>query len=278
MRRGGLSAAQASAVEQWFPGHAVVADHSWGLVERAVLQVRWQGGDVVVKAGGPDDHHMDREITAHEDFVAPLAAVGRAPRLLHADAGLRMLATTFLPGRLVEGDPAESEPETYRQAGTLLARLHAGGRRDDDGHAAAEDAKALAWLARPHRIPPATVARLRTELATLVPARPLVPTHGDWQPRNWLVDDGRVAVIDFGRAAWRPAESDLSRLAAQQWRGRPDLEQAFLDGYGDDPRTAQTWRRARLREAVGTAVWAHLVGDEAFEEQGHRMVAELLDG
>ncbi|MGW6199374.1 phosphotransferase family protein [Kribbella sp. NPDC055110] len=32
------------------------------------------------------------------------------------------------------------------------------------------------------------------------PPATLVPTHGDWQPRNWLVDNGTVRVIDFGRA------------------------------------------------------------------------------
>lgn len=32
-----------------------------------------------------------------------------------------------------------------------------------------------------------------------------------------------------------------------------------------------------VREAVGTAVWAREVGDHAFEQQGHRMLAEALD-
>jgi Ser/Thr protein kinase RdoA (MazF antagonist) len=105
----------------------------------------------------------------------------------------------------------------------------------------------------------------------------LVPTHGDWQPRNWLWDDGVVRVIDLGRADLRPAASDLVRLAAQQWRGRPELEEAFLEGYGGDPREPGAWHRLRVAEAVGTAVWAHGVGDEAFEQQGHRMIADVLD-
>lgn len=32
-----------------------------------------------------------------------------------------------------------------------------------------------------------------------------------------------------------------------------------------------------LREAVSTAAWAYQVGDEAFEKQGHRMLAETLE-
>ena len=103
-----------------------------------------------------------------------------------------------------------------------------------------------------------------------------MPTHGDWQPRNWLHHDGTVSVIDFGRADLRPAYTDLARLDAQDFRRDPALERAFLDGYGADPREPASWHRQRVREAVGTAVWARLVGDEEFEAQGHRMIAEAL--
>jgi aminoglycoside/choline kinase family phosphotransferase len=274
-----LTAEQAVVVGGWLPGARLVADHSWNLVDRAVLQIRNDGSDVLVKAGGRLDHHADREITAYERFVGALAARGRAPRLLKADRDLRLLAGTYLPGVLVEGRAQGWQPETYRQAGRLLAVLHSQGSRTDTGFESRQDRKALAWLDRPHRIAAHVAERIRAELSTAPPGVPrLVPTHGDWHPRNWLVHEGQVSAIDFGRAGWRPAESDLARLAARQWRGRPDLEHAFLEGYGKDPRTGPTWRRTRLREAVGTAVWAHLVGDAPFEEQGHRMIADVLDG
>jgi hypothetical protein len=149
-------------VSSWFPGATLDADHSWDLVDRAVLHIDHDGTDVLVKAGGPDDHHMDREIRAYERWVGPLAGCGRAPTLLNADHRLRLLAVTHLPGALAEG--------------------------------------------------------------------------------------------------------------------RPELESAFFEGYGDDPREPVRWRRVRLREAVGTAVWAHLVGDAPFEEQGHRMIVDVLRG
>jgi Ser/Thr protein kinase RdoA (MazF antagonist) len=60
-----------------------------------------------------------------------------------------------------------------------------------------------------------------------------VPTHGDWHPRNWIVDDaGVVRAIDLGRADLRPAATDLLRLSSRELRGDPTLEAAFLDGYG----------------------------------------------
>jgi hypothetical protein len=55
------------------------------------------------------------------------------------------------------------------------------------------------------------------------------------------------------------------------------LEAAFFDGYGADAREPHAWHRIRVREAIGTAAWAHMVGDTAFEEQGLRMIAEALD-
>lgn len=273
----GLRPEQQSAVARWFPGATLVVDLSWDLPGRSVLRLRHEGRDVVVKAGLPDDHHMLRETWAHREVVAPLAAQGLVPRLLHADPDLRLLATSFLPGVLVEGTPAEHDPDVHRQAGRVLALLHAVGTRAPGDHEQRADARTLAWLDGRHRIAPNVVARVRAELAQPVPPRPLVPTHGDWQPRNWVVDaDGRVAAIDFGRADWRPAATDLGRLHSQQFRGRPDLEAAFLDGYGSDPREPVPWRRDRLREAVGTAAWAYLVGNEEFEQQGHRMIADVL--
>ena len=118
--------------------------------------------------------------------------------------------------------------------------------------------------------------RLRSELRVACSdSEPSVPTHGDWQPRNWLTREGRILVIDFGRADWRPANTDLVRLEVQQFVDRPDLEAAFYDAYGSDPRQSESWRRALLREAVGTAVYAYRTGNSTFEEQGHRMIAGL---
>lgn len=83
-------------------------------------------------------------------------------------------------------------------------------------------------------------------------------------------------MIDFGRFAFRPAVTDFARLAAQEWRAAPACEDAFLDGYGCDPRHPSEWLLVRLREAIGTAAWAYQVGDAPFEAQGHRMIAEAL--
>jgi hypothetical protein len=43
--------------------------------------------------------------------------VGKSPIAFHL--------TSYLPGELVEGTPAKADPDVYRQAGELLARLQA---------------------------------------------------------------------------------------------------------------------------------------------------------
>ena len=61
-----------------------------------------------------------------------------------------------------------------------------------------------------------------------------MPTHGNLQPRNLLLDpdQGTVALIDFEKAALAPPVRDLVRLEPGIFTGRPGLRRAFYDGYG----------------------------------------------
>jgi Phosphotransferase enzyme family len=274
---GGLSARQRALLDQWLPGVSVARDHSWGLVQTTVLEVTFGGARFIVKAGGDGDHHIERELHAHLRWLRPWTSAGRAPVLEHGDAAAKLLVTRYLPGRLVLGSDHAGEPATYRQAGELLAQFHAQAVVTDDEYERRENDKALAWLSGPHRIAAPAEEMLRALIASWpAPPAKLTPTHGDWQPRNWLIHDGIVCVIDFGRAAMRPAVTDFAWLAARDFRRDPSLESAFLDGYGSDPRAPDEWNRTRIREAIGTACWAYQVGDESFEEQGLRMIAEVL--
>ena len=272
----GLTDRQQELLHAWLPSAELVKDHSWGVVGTIVLELQHKGERYIAKAGDAADRHLARELRAHRNWLKPWTSQGRAPQLVRADDDAKLLLAQFLPGELVQGSPAEWTPDTYRQAGELLAVFHEQSAVQDDGYEARENQRTLAHLGTPHRIAPELADRLRSEIAAWpTPPAILVPTHGDWQPRNWLTDNGTVRVIDVGRADLRPAYTDLARLAAQQFRSNPALERAFLSGYGPDPRQPDVWHRARLREAISTAVWAHQVGDETFEQQGHRMIAEI---
>lgn len=267
---------QRELVAQWLPSAEVVADHSWGLVDTTVLELRNDGVRLIVKAGGPTDGHIARELRAHREWLRPWVSTAHAPELLFGDGAAKMLVTRYLPGRLVEGTDAQDDPETYRQAGSLLVAFHDQLTVLDDDWNDRFRARVARHLALPHRIDPEIVVMVHAEMSSWPKgdAR-VVPTHGDWQPRNWLIDDGTVRVIDFGRADLRPPAEDFVRLARQDFARRPELEAAFLEGYGCDPRESAQWRRALVGEAVGTAVWAHGVGDEEFERFGHDLLAGL---
>ncbi|MFB9661260.1 phosphotransferase family protein [Glycomyces mayteni] len=272
-----LTGRQRELIGAWLPGAAVEADMGWGLVETAVLRVRSGDRLVVVKAGGASDLHIAREIRAHREWTGPWVRRGRAARLLHADTGAKVLVTEYLPGTLVQDTAAAADPGLYEQAGALLREYHDQAAADDPEYETRLNAKALAWLDRPHRIAPAAAARL----AALVRSWPsggaaCVPTHGDWQTRNWLLDGGVLRVIDFGRADLRPAAEDFERLAVKEFPRHPGAEEAFVSGYGGDPREPAAWFRQRVRSAIGTACWARQVGDADFEAQGHRMIAAVL--
>lgn len=272
-----LSQRQQELLGEWLPDLDVVRDHSWGLTGTVVLEAQTGDGTVAIKAFDTGHRHFARELRAHREWLAPWTSSGRAPRLLHSDEAASVLVTEFLPGSLVQGSGAELDPDTYRQAGVLLAGLHGQRAVRSDEYWAKEQQGTLAWLDKEHRIPSDVEARARALVdAWPAPACILVPTHGDWQPRNWIVHDGVVSAIDFGRAALRPANTDFARLAAQQFVRGPALEEAFIEGYGSDPRDDPGWGRHCLREAIGTAVWAHQVGDLDFEAQGHRMLANAL--
>lgn len=268
-----LGRAQSEFVRRQLGTPMFVDDLSWGIVDTKVLQVRAGNRDVIVKTAGKNAHHIGREITANESYTAPLVASDRTGRLVATDRTLNILITEYQSGVLMEGTAHEFDPEMYAQAGAILRTLHDQVARVDDEYEFRVTQRALDWLDQPHRIALSVEAEARRILAAYHPAPiTVVPTHGDWHPRNWLVDGDRVRVIDFGRFAFRPAATDLCRMAMKQWHSEPTLEAAFFAGYGTDPRDGVVWRMDLLREAVGTACWAYQVGDTDFEAHGHRLL------
>lgn len=272
-----LSPEQRERLARWLPDARVRADLSWGLVETKVLDLVSDQGRLIVKAGGIGDGHIARELRAHREWLRPWLNTGHAPLLLFGDENAKVLVTRYLPGTLVEGTRAQDDPETYHQAGTLLAAFHAQLSVVDDEWNDRFRARVERHLALPHRIDREIVKCVHDEVSNWPRggAR-VVPTHGDWQPRNWLIDDGVVRIIDFGRADLRPPTEDFVRLARQDFARNEELEAAFIDGYGGDPREPEEWRRALVGEAVGTAVWAFGVGDEEFERFGHHLLTGLF--
>jgi Ser/Thr protein kinase RdoA (MazF antagonist) len=270
---------QSRLLESWLGPFMLVKDYSWPLQDTSVLHVATaDGGNFIIKAS-TSSHHIRREITALQPGLPGLH--GKASVLRHASAEAGVLVTEFLPGTSVEGSPAEHDPATYRQAGALLAKLHR------PAGTSADYAKKLAYqtqllIRSAHGLlGEDTLIGVAKELGRLDPGpAQLVTTHGDYQPRNWLDDQGQIKIIDFGRADARPWMHDLVRLTHQQFVGQPALEEAFYSGLGRrlQRSEADMWQLENLNQALGTVVWAHRIGDAAFEQSGVQRVERTLAG
>lgn len=275
----GITEEQNHLLSFWLGKFEVKKDYSWPLQDTHVLHVCTpSGGSFIVKAS-TTSHHIRREIAAHN--AGFIGLIGRVPVLRHASVQAGILVTEFLPGTLVEGTPAEGDSETYRQAGVLLGKLHRPAGISFE-YAQALQTSTRSWIQRGDGlVPERNLVRLAKVLNALNPGPvQMVTTHGDFQPRNWLQENGQIKVIDFGRADARPWVHDLVRLGHQQFLGCPHLEDAFFEGLGKKVETADAdiFLLENLNQAISTVVWAHQIGDHAFEQSGVQMVERVLSG
>jgi len=203
----------------------------------AVLRATTTVGEVTVKRHrAPERHHQ--EVHAYRHWTPALR--DRAPQLLAVSDDPPAIVVTALPGRPFADCRLDAgrEAEAHRQAGQLLRMLHhaAPPRSEPDMTAWLAD-RGEQWLTLAKTILPARRrAEIREHLRALATLGPVsaVPCHLDYTPRNLLLGgtDRQVAVIDFEHARYDLAARDLVRLATRTWPARPDLEAAFLDGYG----------------------------------------------
>ena len=128
----------------------------------------------------------------------------------------------------------------------------------------------------------------RDELATLHAAcerilafedEPAVPCHRDYCAANWLVDEqgSWAGVIDFEFAYWDVRVTDFSRDPDWAWIVRPDLAEAFLEGYGRPFTSAgeQQLLVTRANYALGAILWGRDHAFYGFAREGHAALAHL---
>ena len=209
-----------------------------------VLRVRdAHSQEFIVKQHGTRSKH-DREVHAYRHWTASLGP--SAPRLIAADSAAMTIVITTLPGQPCSDDPAAA---IHHQAGALLRRFHDTepprrlpwfpGWLDDRVRHWTSQAKTL-LTAEDAAVVDSHLSALRT---IGVPYG--FPCHLDFQPRNWLVDEsGNLALIDFEHARTDLPARDFVRLRFRVWPSRPDLHDAFFNGYG-----------RRLTDAEDELVW-----------------------
>jgi Ser/Thr protein kinase RdoA (MazF antagonist) len=189
------------------------------------------GAKFVVKLHGSRVKH-DREVHAYRRWTRALGS--SAPELAAVDNQAMIILLKALPGESCLGTGAVA---TFSRAGALLRRFHraeppAGlpGFRDwvqDRGRYWRSQARTL--------LSDAEERTLASHLAALSEGPMLSgsPCHLDFQPRNWLVSQaGEVFLIDFEHSRIDLTVRDFVRLRFRAWGARPDLQEAFFDGYG----------------------------------------------
>lgn len=267
----------------------VVKDHSWDHQWSSVVQLRDQAGHEWFLKQHREHARYLAEATAYQRWVPALG--DRAPTLRAHDPARRAVILTALPGSPAPwptptSDPAHAAAETalHRQAGVLLRRLHSAHTTSPQPDDAATRLDEFDQLTGPaadlftHR----ELGFARAEIETLadLPAPRLVPCHRDYSMRNWLVEHGELRILDFEWTRLDVWVADLVRLHLGAWRTRPDLRDAFLDGYGSDRDLADT-EQARLRAcAAFTAVWlvikARESGQASFEQSNRDALRRLM--
>jgi len=245
----------------------------------SVLRVRDTSGVIWFLKRHGERARYRAELTAYRKWVAALG--GAAPRLRAADDALQAMILSAAPGETASWPATEAtgpvaersaERNVQRDAGRILRRLH--------------DAQpALPWpdfaavkMEQLDRLKPAAAALLRpreldragAEIAALadVPAPAQVPCHHDYTPRNWLVGKATLHVIDFEWCSLDACVADFARLHLGIWASRPDLQDAFLDGYGQElnPADHEILRGCAVLTAVWLLIKAHETRQPSFEE------------
>jgi pimeloyl-ACP methyl ester carboxylesterase len=134
-------------------------------------------------------------------------------------------------------------------------------------------------------ISPAELSTVRAAYA-LVPAfegeRP-IPCHRDYCAANWLVSpEGALAgIIDFEFAYWDVRVADFARDPDWAWIRRPDLMEAFFDGYiGNGGRSFSRTTElqllvARAEYALDAILWGHDFAFYGFEQEGREALFHL---
>ncbi|MEQ7123787.1 phosphotransferase [Actinopolymorpha sp. B11F2] len=256
----------------------VEADCGWDHGGALVLRLRDREGTAWYAKQNPHHEVHAREVSAYRRWVPHLG--DRAPKLRAATDDLPALVISAVPGVAFTGD----DVEVHGQAGRLLRRFHEIETfppwTDLVAHKLAE---VDAWVARANGLfdrPELDFVRSTLRSLEGIPAPPRVSCHFDYSPRNWLVDEGRVYLIDFEWAQPEVWVNDLGRLFFGLWRTRPDLREAFLDGYGRQPDEADLalLLGSYALTTVWHIVWTHEHGNHEFGDAVRQILHGLMRG
>jgi aminoglycoside/choline kinase family phosphotransferase len=279
----------------------IVADGTQDHPDRtaATWRLRTSSGFCYVKTFS-DPARWESEVWAYEQW-AP-AFEGFAPELIAIRDTPPAILITELPNRGNLDNvqlPVAQERALWRTAGEALMRLHqlgtgpcfGPGRRDGTcaiplitdavTHVASELHRWLSRGVHAGYLSEDEVATVRAaqELLPAFEREPSVPCHRDYGPANWLVtaQDTWAGVIDFEFARWDVRVADFTRYPNWEWIERPDLIEAFFDGYGRRFTSHEEAQRliGHVQYALAAVVWGIGNAYYGFAEEGRHALRHL---
>jgi aminoglycoside phosphotransferase len=244
--------------------------------------------------------HWNNEVHAYERWTWSFGDY--APKLLavHDEEPLALIISE-LPGRIVENAPLSPSQElvVWRAAGEALVALHRSETGEcfgpclRDGTCSEERTlSARAYVSK--RFKSQTERAIEggyisnDELATIHAAYNLIPAfegeypvpcHRDYCTANWLISEKETwaGVIDFEFAHWDVRVADFSRDPSWSWIRRPDLVNAFFEGYGRSLTATEEHQLlvAHAEYALGAILWGHDHAFYGFEQEGRDSLVHL---
>ena len=225
----------------------IYLEDSTAVVAKFYRPARWSEAQIV------EEHAFALELAEAEVTVVP-------PLILRADPNAEGLALYGEPptlatwhghrfavaARCAGREPELDDPNTLRQLGRFLGRLHAVGKRRPFAHrhhlhAQADGQRALALLHRGGFVPldqlpswrDASEAALQAVTAAFAALEPVatVRLHGDCHPGNVLWREGAPNVVDLDDAMQGPAVQDLWMLVSGDASSMALQLDTLLDGY-----------------------------------------------
>lgn len=251
--------------------------HSWQAdVWRARLA---DGTDVAIKR-----HHaqasFSREVAAY--FSLPKELHQRAPRLVASAPLDRVLVVTWLTGRLASESVDSAMPSVFAAAGAWCRTLSesAGIEKDEMPYADAIARRVDGCLERTRGLVPRSFVdgvRGALDPALYCDVR-RTWAHRDFAPYNWIWEDARLTVFDFGQSRPDYWLWDLTRLVPQ-WRDRDELRTAFFAGFGRvlEPHEETQLRGLTVLDGIATVAWASEHDEPELLEIGQKRLRRALE-
>jgi len=272
-------------------GDASVVELGGG-VSNVVLLVESDAGRVVVKQALPklrvaDDWQAKQERTVTEAAALRLAAQlspGSVPEVLDSDPDRCVLVIAAAPTSWTDWKQqllaGRVDVRVARQLGEVLGRWHHATGAQPELAASCDDPEAFEQL----RVDPylRTVQARHPELAALI--QPAIDhlvgsrtclVHGDFSPKNVLVGDGNVWVVDFEVAHVGAPEFDVAFMLCHlvlkavhvpsrepEYR---DAAAAFLEAYAEAAKDVALQRNAETARQLGCLLLARVDGKSPAE-------------